>query len=61
MQPNEKTNDKVNLQASLQANQQPKKTWQEPVLTNLELNGGNFFFGAETYFNINSNGQSAPQ
>jgi hypothetical protein len=36
MQPNEKTNDK----ASLQANQQPKKTWQEPVLTNLELNGG---------------------
>jgi len=36
MQPNEKTNDK----ASLQANQQPKKTWQEPELTNLELNGG---------------------
>ena len=36
MQPNEKTNDKANLQA----NQQPKKTWQEPVLTNLELNGG---------------------
>jgi len=36
MQPNEKTNDK----ASLQANQQPKKTWQEPVLTNLDLNNG---------------------
>ena len=36
MQPNEKANDKLNLQA----NQQPKKTWQEPVLTNLELNGG---------------------
>jgi hypothetical protein len=37
MQPNKKTNDK----ASLQANEQPKKTWQEPVLTNLEINGGN--------------------
>ena len=36
MQPNEKTNDK----ASLQANQHPKKTWQEPVLTNLDINGG---------------------
>jgi hypothetical protein len=36
MQPNEKTDDKENLQI----NQQPKKTWQEPVLTNLEINGG---------------------
>jgi hypothetical protein len=44
MQPNEKTNDKANLQA----NQQPKKTWQEPVLTNLELNSGNIFFKYES-------------
>ena len=36
MQSNEKANDKENLQA----NQQPKKTWQEPVLTNLNINGG---------------------
>jgi hypothetical protein len=36
MQPNEKTNDKANLQT----NQQPKKTWHEPVLTNLNINGG---------------------
>ena len=38
MQPNEKANDKENLQA----NQQPKKTWHEPVLTNLNINGGEF-------------------
>jgi hypothetical protein len=36
MQSNEKANDKENLQA----NQQPKKTWHEPVLTNLNINGG---------------------
>jgi hypothetical protein len=44
MEPKEKTNDKENLQI----NQQPKKTWQEPVLTNLELNGGN---SSRTYEN----------
>jgi hypothetical protein len=38
MQPNEKTNDK----ASLQANQQPKKTWQEPELIVLDINTGQF-------------------
>ena len=38
MQPNEKTNDKANLQA----NQQPKKTWQEPVMTPLNLNSGKY-------------------
>jgi hypothetical protein len=44
MQPNEKTDDK----ASLQANQQPKKTWQEPVLANLDINGGNVVKGYES-------------
>ena len=36
MQPNEKTRDKFNLQA----NDQPKKIWQDPVLTKLDLNNG---------------------
>jgi hypothetical protein len=44
MEPKEKTNDKENLQI----NQQPKKTWQEPVLktwehpamTKLDINAG---------------------
>ena len=36
MQSIEKTNDKANLQA----NQQPKKTWQEPELIVLDINGG---------------------
>jgi len=38
MQSNEKTNDKANLQA----NQQPKKTWQEPELIVLDINGGGY-------------------
>ena len=46
MQPNEKTNDKANLQA----NQQPKKTWHEPVLANLDLNTGNTAFSMEAGF-----------
>ena len=45
MQSNERTNDKANLQA----NQQPKKTWQEPVLTNLELNSGFIFQFPENF------------
>jgi hypothetical protein len=45
MEPKEKTNDKENLQI----NQQPKKTWQEPVLTNLEINGGNILFFEESF------------
>ena len=44
MEPKEKTNDKENLQI----NQQPKKTWQEPVLTNLDINGGPSPFVHET-------------
>ena len=36
MQHNEKINDK----ASLPASQQPKKTWQEPELIVLDINGG---------------------
>ena len=46
MEPKEKTNDKENLQI----NQQPKKTWQEPVLTNLEINGGFFAYTAEDFY-----------
>ena len=52
MQPNEKTNDKENLQA----NQQPKKTWQEPVLTNLEINGG--FFPSIVEYSISYKGSN---
>jgi len=37
MQSNEKTRGKFNLQA----NDQPKKIWQDPVLTKLDLNNGN--------------------
>ena len=36
MQPKEKTNDKENLQA----NQQPKKTWEDPAMTKLVVSGG---------------------
>ena len=36
MQSNEKTNDKANLQA----NQQPKKTWEDPAMTKLVINTG---------------------
>jgi len=43
MQSNEKTNDKANLQA----NQQPKKTWQEPVMTTLNLNSGKYKYFQE--------------
>jgi hypothetical protein len=51
MEPKEKTNDKLNLQA----NQQPKKTWQEPVLANLDLNSGNTAFSMEAgYYNTSS-------
>ena len=46
MEPKEKTNDNENLQA----NQQSKKTWQEPVLTNLEINGGFSPYYAESFF-----------
>ena len=46
MEPKEKTNDKENLQI----NQQPKKTWQEPVLTNLEINTGNYSYPFEATF-----------
>ena len=52
MQPNKKTNDKD----SLQANQQPKKTWQEPVLTNLELNGGKAVGTYEKFGTVPSSG-----
>ena len=45
MQPNEKTNDKANLQA----NQQPKKTWQEPELIVLDINTGLFYSKIEFY------------
>ena len=43
MEPKEKTNDKENLQI----NQQPKKTWQEPVMTTLNLNNGNYIYWQE--------------
>jgi len=40
MQPTEKTNDKANLQANLQINEQPKKTWEDPAMTKLDVNNG---------------------
>ena len=43
MEPKEKTNDKENLQI----NQQPKKTWQEPVMTTLDLNNGRYKYFLE--------------
>ena len=53
MHPNKKTNDKENLQA----NQQPKKTWQEPVMTTVNLNSGTKFVPEEfTAFNAGPNG-----
>ena len=44
MQPNEKTNDKANLQA----NQQPKKTWEDPAMTKLVINTGGNINPSET-------------
>jgi hypothetical protein len=53
MQPNEKTNDKENLQA----NQQPKKTWQEPVMTTLILKGGIYQYSYEyDLYNVGPDG-----
>ena len=36
MQPNEK----INQQLSIQPNEQPKKTWEDPAMTRLDVNGG---------------------
>ena len=44
MQSNEKTNDKANLQA----NQQPKKTWEDPAMTKLVINTGDIPWSVET-------------
>jgi hypothetical protein len=52
MQPKEQTNEKANLQkANLQINEQPKKTWEDPAMTKLDINSGKYpdpF--EETYF-----------
>jgi len=40
MQPNEKTNEKINQQLSTHPNEQPKKIWEDPAMTLLDVNGG---------------------
>ena len=50
MLPKEKTNDKANLQANLQTNEQPKKTWEDPAMTKLDVNGGKYPKYAEDSF-----------
>jgi hypothetical protein len=40
VQPKEQTNEKSNLKANLQINEQPKKTWEDPAMTKLDVNGG---------------------
>jgi len=40
MQPNEKTNEKINQQLTTQPNEQPKKTWEDPAMTLLDIKSG---------------------
>jgi hypothetical protein len=56
MQPNEKTNSKANLKANLQINEQPKKTWEDPAMTKLDVNGGfdPYYAEGSTFYNIYS-------
>jgi len=44
MQPNEKTNEKINQQLSTQ----PKKTWEDPAMTRLDINSGKYKWPWET-------------
>jgi hypothetical protein len=43
MQPNEK----INQQLSTQPNEQPKKTWEDPEMTLLDINSGKYIYFAE--------------
>jgi len=44
MQPNEKTNEKINQQLTTQPNEQPKKTWEDPAMTLLDINSGKVIY-----------------